>query len=104
MAAGLLDRTHALIWSHAPELRRLYDALMVRLVDGCWGGAAMLDWEFALSGSPLADLAGFLRYERARSPLIEPHFSAGYQRSAALCQTTGGASHASSTSPRYARA
>jgi aminoglycoside phosphotransferase (APT) family kinase protein len=38
----------------------------------------VLDWEFAVSGSPLGDLGNFLRYERAARPLAEPHFSAGY--------------------------
>jgi aminoglycoside phosphotransferase (APT) family kinase protein len=42
--------------------------------------AAILDWEFAVSSSPLADLGSFLRYERAARPLAEPHFSEGYQR------------------------
>ena len=41
--------------------------------------AALLDWEFALSGSPLIDVAHFLRYELSGSPLLEPHFSQGFQ-------------------------
>ena len=93
MDAALRDRSHTLIWSYAPQLSRLYDAtslvhgdfnkrnLLVRRVAGRWAVAAVLDWEFAVSGSPLADLGSFLRYERALSPLIEPHFSAGYLRS-----------------------
>jgi len=93
MSVALRDRAHALIWSHSSELRRLYDTtslvhgdfnkrnLLVRPVDGRWAVAAVLDWEFAVSGSPLADLGSFLRYERALSPLIEPHFSAGYSNS-----------------------
>jgi hypothetical protein len=39
----------------------------------------VLDWEFAVSGSPLGDAGNFLRYERAAHPLAEPHFSAGYE-------------------------
>ena len=31
---------------------------------GRWAVAAVLDWEFAVSGSPLADVGHFLRYER----------------------------------------
>jgi hypothetical protein len=42
--------------------------------------AAVLDWEFAVSSSPLADLGSFLRYELATRPLAEPHFSGGYRR------------------------
>jgi aminoglycoside phosphotransferase (APT) family kinase protein len=40
--------------------------------------AAVLDWEFAVSASPLVDLGHFLRYERASRPLVEPHFTNGY--------------------------
>jgi hypothetical protein len=40
--------------------------------------AAVLDWEFAVSGSSLADLGHFLRYESDYRPLAEPHFSEGY--------------------------
>src|ERR1035441_1762108 len=42
--------------------------------------ATVLDWEFAIAGSPLADLGHFLRYERAARPRFEPHFSNGYLR------------------------
>ena len=38
----------------------------------------MLDWEFALSGSPLLDLGHFLRYEKHGAPLCEPHFSRAF--------------------------
>ena len=47
---------------------------------GRWTVAAVLDWEFAVSSSPLADLGSFLRYERAARPVAEPHFFAGYVR------------------------
>ena len=40
--------------------------------------AAVLDWEFAVSGSPLADVGHFLRYERSGRPAAEPHFRTGY--------------------------
>jgi len=42
--------------------------------------AAVLDWEFAVSGSPLLDIGHFLRYECASRPLAEPHFSKGFLR------------------------
>jgi len=92
MPAELRDRTHALIWSCAPRYAGLDGEaalvhgdfnkrnLLVRQAGGRWSVAAVLDWEFAVSGAPLADLANFLRYERAARPLIEPHFSAGYVR------------------------
>jgi fructokinase len=39
---------------------------------------AVLDWEFATSGSPLTDVGHFLRYECVSRPVAEPHFSEGY--------------------------
>lgn len=90
--AELCDGTHALMWSEAPRLASLAgDAglvhgdfnqrnLLVRRAGGRWTVAAVLDWEFAVSGSPLTDLGNFLRYERAARPAAEPHFAAGYLR------------------------
>ncbi len=90
MPADLGDRTRGLVWSWAPQLACLDDQarlvhgdfngrnLLVRCLAGRWSVAAVLDWEFAVSGSPLGDLGNFLRYERASRPLAEPHFSAGY--------------------------
>jgi aminoglycoside phosphotransferase (APT) family kinase protein len=90
--AELRDRTHALMWEWAPQLAvldgeaRLVHGdfnkrnLLVRRAGARWTVAAVLDWEFAISGSPLADLGSFLRYERAARPLAEPHFSIGYRR------------------------
>lgn len=88
----LRDRTHSLAWSCAPLCAGLDREaclvhgdfnkrnLLVRCVGGRWTVAAVLDWEFAVSISPLADLGSFLRYERAARPVAEPHFSAGYVR------------------------
>jgi aminoglycoside phosphotransferase (APT) family kinase protein len=90
--AELRDRTHGLMWSEAPRLADLDREaclvhgdfnkrnLLVRCAAGHWNVAAVLDWEFAVSSSPLADLGSFLRYERAARPVAEPHFSAGYVR------------------------
>jgi aminoglycoside phosphotransferase (APT) family kinase protein len=87
----LARRIHDFIWAWAPRLtaldgeRRLVHGdfnspnLMVRLVDGRWRVVAVLDWEFALSGSPLFDVGNFLRYERAARPLREPAFSSGFR-------------------------
>ncbi len=85
----LRDRTHAMSWSHAPRLACLDEAvlvhgdfnrrnLLVRRVAGRSTVVAVLDWEFAVSGTPLADVGNFLRYERADRPLVEPHFSTGF--------------------------
>jgi fructokinase len=55
--------------------------VMVRRTEGRWKVAAILDWEFALSGTPLVDLGHFLRYERTSHSVAEPQFSAGYLES-----------------------
>lgn len=90
MAVELCNRTHALVWSCAPRLALLENKahlvhgdfnkrnLLVRCIQGRWCISAVLDWEFAISGSPLNDVGNFLRYERAEEPLVEPHFSTGY--------------------------
>ncbi len=86
----LRDRTQALVWSWAPHLAQLDDEaclvhgdygkrnLLMRSMVGKWFVAAVLDWEFAVSSSPLTDIGHFLRYESASRPLAEPHFSSGY--------------------------
>ncbi len=90
MTVDLRDRTHALVWSWAPQLADLDEEaclvhgdfgkrnLLVRRMAGQWVVAAVLDWEFAVSSSPLADVGHFLRYERASRAVVEPHFSNGY--------------------------
>jgi aminoglycoside phosphotransferase (APT) family kinase protein len=90
MPADLRDGASGLVWQWAPQLARLDEEarlvhgdfngrnLLVRCLAGRWRVVAVLDWEFAVSGSPLGDLGNFLRYERAAHPLAEPHFSAGY--------------------------
>jgi aminoglycoside phosphotransferase (APT) family kinase protein len=87
MSAELRDRTLAMIWSAAPDLAQIGDQnrlvhgdfgkrnLLVRQVDGAWTVAAVLDWEFAVSGSPLSDVGHLLRYECVASAVMEPHFS-----------------------------
>ncbi len=90
LPAELRDRTHSLVWAYAPGLASLtaesnlvhgdYNKrnVLVRETAGRWSVAAVLDWEFAISGSPLADIANFVRYERASHPRAEPQFSTGY--------------------------
>lgn len=89
----LRDRIHLLVWRWAPELASLDDQrslvhcdfgsrnLLVRNVKDQWRVAAVLDWEFAVSGAPLIDLGHFLRYEYEAHPMREPHFSTGYLQS-----------------------
>jgi aminoglycoside phosphotransferase (APT) family kinase protein len=94
--AELRHRIHNLIWQWAPRLSSL-DAdprlvhgdfsrrnLIARQVAGRWVVVAVLDWEFAISSSPLADIANFLRYERQSHPLAEPHFSTGFMQAGAV--------------------
>lgn len=89
--ADLRDGTRAAIWQWAPRLAGLECETrlvhgdfnkrntLVRCDEGRWTVAAVLDWEFAVSGTPLADVGNFLRYERTARPIAEPHFSAGYR-------------------------
>jgi aminoglycoside phosphotransferase (APT) family kinase protein len=90
--AELRQRIHKLIWQWAPRLAAL-DAdprlvhgdfsrrnLVARQVAGRWVVVAVLDWEFAIAGGPLADIENFLRYELDARPMAEPHFSTGYTR------------------------
>jgi aminoglycoside phosphotransferase (APT) family kinase protein len=90
MAADLRDRTGALVWSWATQLAAIENTsnlvhgdfnrrnLLVRPTAGHWTVAAVLDWEFAISGTPLVDFATFLRYEQTAQLVTEPHFSTGY--------------------------
>jgi aminoglycoside phosphotransferase (APT) family kinase protein len=86
------DRVHAFVWSWAPRLASLDDErslvhcdfssrnLLVRERGGQWAIAAVLDWEFAVSASPLVDVGHFLRYERTPKSGVEPEFSLAFTR------------------------
>ena len=90
--ADLRESIHRLFWQRAEQLARLDNEaclvhcdfgkrnLLMREVAGKWSVAAVLDWEFAVAGSPLIDVGHFLRYERNAQPLLEPHFSTGFQQ------------------------
>jgi aminoglycoside phosphotransferase (APT) family kinase protein len=92
MPPSLCDGVQRLVWEWARPLGELSRKavlvhgdfgkknLLVRKTAGRWRIAAVLDWEFAVSGCALADVGHFLRYERASRPLAEPYFSSGYQR------------------------
>ena len=81
---------HNFIWSWSAELRTLNDErhlvhcdfgnrnLLVDCINGRWVVVAVLDWEFAVSGSPLIDVGHFLRYETHEANLREPFFSQAY--------------------------
>lgn len=86
----LIQGLHDFAWSHAPALPQLENAcqlvhndfgnrnILVREEKGTWRVAAVLDWELAISGSPLLDAGHFLRYERDSPPLREPYFSRAF--------------------------
>ena len=86
----LRDSVHTLLWTHTREFKALdQDArlchgdfnrrnILVRQIAGKWRVAAVLDWEFAVAGHPLGDLANFLRYDSISHPVAEPHFSSGF--------------------------
>ena len=96
MSAELRDRVRGFVWSWTARLAELDSQaclvhgdfgkhnLLVRREGGRWMVAAVLDWEFALSGSPLADVGHFLRYERASRAFAEPHFSQGYRHAGGI--------------------
>jgi aminoglycoside phosphotransferase (APT) family kinase protein len=105
MEARLRDQVHELGWSWASRLASVddgdaggagddrrhhlvhcdYSARNILVhpspADGRWRVVAVLDWEFAVSASPLIDVGNFLRYEHRRaSPRVEPHFSEAFAR------------------------
>src|SRR5438309_1096271 len=87
MPDGFREQAHAVVWGAVTELAALEsDArlvhcdfgtrnVVVRRDRGRWGVAAVLDWEFAVAGSPLTDVGHFLRYD---SPDVEAAFLRGF--------------------------
>jgi len=47
--------------------------------DGRWSISAVLDWEFAFSGSPLADIGNVLRFRDSHPPGFADGFIGGYR-------------------------
>jgi aminoglycoside phosphotransferase (APT) family kinase protein len=47
--------------------------------DGRWSISAVLDWEFAFSGSPLTDIGNMLRFRDEHPPGFGDGFIAGYR-------------------------
>lgn len=52
--------------------------ILIRRVDSVWKVAGVLDWEFAISGSPLVDIGNFLRFEDELPPGFSESFIKGY--------------------------
>jgi aminoglycoside phosphotransferase (APT) family kinase protein len=53
--------------------------LLVSAGPGGWTMAAVLDWEFAFSGSPLIDVGNMLRFGEQVPPAFESGFVAGFR-------------------------
>jgi fructokinase len=93
MDVSLQDEVHEFVWSWADQLRAFDNDrhlvhcdfgnrnILVDCINGRWQVAAVLDWEFALSGSSLLDIGHFLRYETLDTPLREPYFSRAFVES-----------------------
>lgn len=87
------QKLHHFIWSWSDHLQALADErqmvhsdfgnrnILVDRIDSRWQVVAVLDWEFALSGSPLLDVGHFLRYEKPDASLREPYFSRAFVES-----------------------
>lgn len=54
--------------------------ILVQHIQGKWEISAILDWEFAFSGSTLCDVANMLRYAHHMPPEYETAFLYGLQR------------------------
>ncbi len=90
VGSGTVCRLHDFMWSWAQRLADFDNDhslvhgdfgnrnILVREKRDGWRVAAILDWEFAFSGSPLLDVGHFLRYERSAQPLREPQFSRAF--------------------------
>jgi aminoglycoside phosphotransferase (APT) family kinase protein len=86
--APTIHRLHDLVWTtRLPELEDECSLVhsdfgsknvLLNEENGEWVVAAVIDWEFAFSGSPLLDVGHFLRYERSARPLREPFFSRAF--------------------------
>ena len=88
--ASFRQRLHDFIWSWSTQLRELSNDrqlvhcdfgnrnILVDSINGRWQLVAVLDWEFAASGSQLIDVGHFLRYEKPAANLREPYFSRAF--------------------------
>ncbi len=88
--SALADRVRRLVACWASRLQAVINEqrlvhgdfrkqnILVRPDGNAWTVSAILDWECAFTGSPLFDVALFLRYERPEQPVAEPSFSRGF--------------------------
>ncbi|MBV8274308.1 MAG: phosphotransferase, partial [Verrucomicrobia bacterium] len=52
--------------------------ILIRKVGSVWKVAGVLDWEFAIAGSPLVDIGNFLRFEDELPSGFSGSFIKGY--------------------------
>ena len=52
--------------------------ILIKKVGSAWKVAAILDWEFAIGGSPLVDIGNFLRFENELPAGFHESFIRGY--------------------------
>src|ERR1700757_287297 len=52
--------------------------ILIRQIGSVWKVAGVLDWEFAIAGSPLVDIGNFLRFEDELPPGFSGSFIKGY--------------------------
>ncbi len=72
------------IYSSIPNSTRLIHCdynlknILIRKIGSAWRVVGILDWEFAISGSPLVDIGNFLRFEDELPPGFSEAFVRGY--------------------------
>ena len=68
------NQTHLAHGDYGPE------NILVDKIEGQWKITAILDWEFAHSGSTLCDVANMLRYAHHMPPIFEDSFLQGLKQ------------------------
>jgi aminoglycoside phosphotransferase (APT) family kinase protein len=72
------------VYSSIPNSTRLIHCdynlknILIRKVGSVWKVVGILDWEFAISGSPLVDIGNFLRFEDELPAGFSEAFIGGY--------------------------
>lgn len=96
LGKALLQQTLTFLTQHETVLRDVYPVnrlvhsdfnlknLLVREKEGWWQVRAVLDWEFAHSGSPMVDLGNFFRFEQRLPPPLFTGFLQAYQELAGV--------------------
>jgi aminoglycoside phosphotransferase (APT) family kinase protein len=77
-------RTKRDVYGSIPNSTRLIHCdynlknILIRKAGSVWKVAGVLDWEFAMAGSPLVDIGNFLRFEDELPPGFSESFIRGY--------------------------